>query len=171
MLPDGGAKVCAGGTSCDPEDGQCKCGGLGGLTCAGAVPDGGAAAQVCVLTPFSRACRPPCDVRQLNCGANEFCFYDSSATTPVSYCSPPPPSSVAKAERDSCNGPTECYEANPARSMHCNGLAVGITGICRVYCDVAAGTTGCRQTPRPQTCLPILGATGAFMGYGYCQEM
>jgi len=146
---------CAGGTSCDPADGICKCGGAGGLVCQ--------TGDICVTTPLSVACRRPCDVRAPACAAGTYCWWDSLATTPASYCAPP---SGMQPQDAACTTATACFSGNPARAMHCNGLALGQTGICRPYCDTAAGTAGCLQVPIAQVCVQI---NGAPAGYGYCQ--
>jgi len=166
-LADGGVKSCSGGTSCDPEDGKCKCGGRGGIVCAPANVDGGMQpAEICVQNPVQQACRRPCDVRSPDCPTGTYCYYDSSAATPAAYCATPTDNKV---EDDACTVATACFSTNPApRSVHCLGLVLGQTGICRAYCDVAAGTAGCIQVPRPQTCLQIPGAPA---GYGYCNPM
>jgi hypothetical protein len=166
-LPDGGPKVCSLGTSCDPEDGVCKCGGRGGVVCAPAGgSDGGSnePAEVCVQNPNQRACRRPCDIRSPDCVNDQYCYFDSSATTPASYCATP---TDMRLETAQCNSPTACFSRTPAnRSLHCNGLALGQNGLCRAYCDVAAGNAGCLQVPMAQRCIQI---TGAPTGYGYCQ--
>jgi hypothetical protein len=166
-LPDGGAKSCAGGTSCDPEDGKCKCGGRGGIVCAPASTDGGSApAEICVQNPVQQACRQPCDIRSPVCPQGTHCYYDSSATTPAAYCAAP---TDMRKEDDACTVPTACFSTSPSpRSIHCLGLVLGQTGICRAYCDVAAGSAGCIQVPRPQTCIAIPQAPS---GYGYCNPM
>lgn len=162
-LADGGVKTCSGGTSCDPEDGLCKCGGRGGLVCAPENADGGvSSAEVCVQNPVQLACRLPCDTRAPRCPQGTFCYFDSSAATPAAYCAAPTDSKV---EDDGCTAPTACFSTNSGRALHCLGLALGQTGLCRAYCDTAAGTGGCIQVPRPQTCMQI---TGAPSGYGYC---
>jgi hypothetical protein len=168
IFPDGGAKTCPIGTSCDPEDGVCKCGGRGGVKCGDATTtDAGDAvpAEVCVLNPTLQACRRPCDVRDpTSCPTGTFCYFDSSASTPVAYCSV---NTDTKVDDQGCTAPTACFSTNPSpHGLHCNGLALGQTGICRPYCDVAAGASGCIQVPRPQQCIQILGAP---TGYGYCQ--
>jgi hypothetical protein len=161
--PDGGAKTCAGGTSCDPEDGRCKCGGRGGIACAPAATDGGTAqAEVCVQNPSQQACHRPCDIRNSDCPTGTFCFFDSSASTPVAYCAA---ATDTRVEGSACTSPTACFAADRGVALHCLGLALGQTGICEAYCDVAAGTTGCVQVPRAQVCTQI---SNAPAGYGYC---
>ncbi len=161
-LPDGGPKDCPGGTSCDPEDGICKCGGRGGTACADATATD--PAEICVAIPNGQqSCKRPCDVRSPDCPAGSYCFFDSSALTPAAYCSPPTDS---KLNDDACNHATDCFQANPPKALHCNGLALGQAGICRDYCDVAGGNQSCIQVPKPQTCNQI---NLAPMGFGYCQ--
>lgn len=151
---DGGAKSCTSGSSCDPEDGRCKCGGLGGSECVGA--------QVCIRTASSQACRQPCDVRNPDCAAGTYCYFDSSAATPAAYCSP---ATDSKAEESACTQATACFAVGPPRALHCAGLVLGQTGICRSYCDLAGGSSGCVQVPRAQNCVQI---SGAPTGYGVC---
>ncbi len=158
--PDGGPVLCPGGTSCDPEDGTCKCGGLGGQECAAA--DGGDPGEVCVASSFQQACRRPCDVRSADCPNGTYCFFDSAGATPVAYCAPP---SDTRQSGQSCTAPTACFEENPTRALHCNGLVTGSSGICRSYCDVTVGDSSCPQVPA-HNCLQI---NAASAGYGYCQ--
>jgi hypothetical protein len=164
QLADGGARVCAGGTSCDPEDGRCKCGGRGGLLCASANVDAGVAvSQICIQNPVQQVCRTPCDVRNPDCPMGTYCYFDSSATTPSSYCAA---ASDSKAEEAQCNTATACFSTSPnPRSGHCLGLALGTSGICHAYCDVSSGTAGCTQVPRAQNCIQIPAAPA---NYGYC---
>lgn len=164
-LADGGVKNCGGGTSCDPEDGVCKCGGRGGTECRAPVTGPPAdPGEVCVATSTSTRCRTPCDPKAPDCPAGEFCYFDSSAATPVAYCSP---NTGTRAEGQSCQTATECFSTSPApRSLHCLGLQQGQFGLCRSYCDTSQPTASCSQVPRPQTCLAIQGAQG---GVGFCQ--
>lgn len=161
LNPDGGAKSCTGGTSCDPEDGKCKCGGRGGQVCAAMMDM--TPAEVCVSNPSQKACRRPCDVRAPDCPTGTYCYYDPTAATPAAYCSPP---TGMAAEETACLQATVCFAQG--RALHCSGLAAGTTGICRAYCDVASGTAGCVQVPKPQTCNQIAGAPA---GYGFCLPM
>lgn len=159
--PDGGTKTCSGGTSCDPEDGKCKCGGRGGQVCKTAVaPD---PADICVSNPQQQACKRPCDVRAPDCLTATYCYFDITAATPAAYCSAP---TGMQAEESGCTTATSCLGANPPRSLNCTDLALGQAGICRSYCDVAAGAAGCVQVPLPKLCVQI---PGADAGYGYCQ--
>lgn len=162
-LPDGGPKLCAGGTSCDPEDGKCKCGGFRGQLCAPSA-DGGVAAEICISTPAQQACRLPCDTRSPNCGSGTYCFYDSSAATPASYCAA---ATGSGSVNDACIVATSCFATLPPSvtpsPLHCNGLAPGQTGICRPYCEVSINVCPGIEA---QTCVQIIGAPS---GVGYCQ--
>jgi uncharacterized protein (TIGR03382 family) len=160
-LPDGGTKICAGGTSCDPEDGVCKCGGRGGILCQPA--SGNTPAEVCVVTSASAACKRGCDPRSPDCPNSQYCFHDTLAVVSVSYCAVP---TGAKVEAQACTAPAECFSQVPApRSLHCLGLEPGQFGICRAYCDVQAGSASCSQVPRPQTCQQL---PDAPTNVGYC---
>ncbi len=154
-LSDGSSKRCVSGTSCDPEDGRCKCGGRGGLACG--------SGEICIQNPVQQACRRSCDVRNPDCPAGAYCYFDSSASTPAAYCSAP---TDAKVEEQGCTAATACFSTVPAaRSLHCLGLVLGQTGICRAYCDLAAGNSGCVQVPVAQTCSQL---PGAPTGVGTC---
>jgi hypothetical protein len=161
---DGGPRTCAGGTSCDPEDGLCKCGGARGVSCAPASTDGGTdPAQICVQSIDQQACRRPCDVNNPDCPTGQYCFFDSSAATPAAYCSAPTDS---RAEGQGCTTATSCFSTDPGpHSLDCLGLVQGQTGLCRAYCELAAGNAGCIQVPVAQICSQI---PGAPTGAGFC---
>jgi hypothetical protein len=151
--PDGGPVTCAGNTSCDPNDGVCKCGGAGGIVCS--------TGEICVNGFTSNACRTPCDPLSPSCTAGNFCFFDYSVAIPVAYCAAPTGSSL---EGDACTTATQCFASATSRSLVCVGLFPGQAGICREYCD-ATNDAGCPQTPPNQMCMPLPGATDA----GFCQ--
>ncbi len=159
--PDGGLKSCVGGTSCDPEDGQCKCGGRGGEVCKPMV--GTDLPEICVSNPQQKACKHPCDVRAPDCAVGTFCYFDPTAASPAAYCSV---ATDTKGEESACATATACLGTNPPKSLNCTGLVTGQSGICRQYCDVAVGPAGCIQVPKANLCLQI---SGALNGYGYCQ--
>jgi hypothetical protein len=78
----------------------------------------------------------------------------------VSYCAAPTGMGQLN---DPCTSPTECYSGT--QGGFCYGLDMGTTGICKAYCDVAAGNAGCVQVPVSQSCQQIAGAP---TGYGVC---
>jgi hypothetical protein len=158
VTPDGGPTACLSGSSCDPEDGLCKCGGLGGAQCT--------ASQVCIRSAASQACRQPCDVRNPVCAPGTYCYFDSSAATPAAYCSP---ATDSKAEGAACTQPTACFSSG---ALHCAGLVLGQTGICRSYCDVSAGNSGCVQVPKAHNCAQNSGLPRAlvFACRGRCEQ-
>jgi hypothetical protein len=162
-LSDGGAKQCPAGFSCDTEDGLCKCGGMNGQLCAPG--DAGIPPEVCVLTTLQQSCKRPCDIRTPDCPTGLGCYFDSEASTPVTYCAAP--TGVQDAGQP-CNSPTQCYGGAPPQALHCNGLAPGVPGLCEAYCDVANGMGGCVQTPVAESCSQIANAP---TGYGYCQSV
>ncbi|MGV3622421.1 MAG: hypothetical protein ACO1OB_16505, partial [Archangium sp.] len=86
------------------------------------------------------------------------------AATPAAYCAVP--SGMQTAEQG-CTSPTACFTTvnGQMASLHCLGLALGQTGICKAYCDVAAGMAGCLQDVA-RSCDQIPGAT---TGVGYCR--
>ncbi len=165
--PDGGTKTCGSGTSCDPEDGVCKCGGRGGLSCAPPVTDEDGVVRVpgeiCVTNLVQIACRMPCSVLNPDCPEGTYCYFDSSATPVVSYCAAPTGSQEAG---QNCTTAAACFDEEPSpHALHCLGLALGVTGLCHTYCDVALGAAGCLQDI-PRECQQI---PGAPPGTGYCK--
>jgi len=159
---DGSPKVCAAGLSCDPEDGKCKCGGRGGAVCQ--APEGFDPGEVCVSSAFQKVCRRPCDPLSPDCGPGTYCFYDATLATPVAYCATPTDSRPVAGQ---CVSPTACFSENPSLAGHCAGLGQGGgSGVCRTYCNVSAGPSGCPQNVSAQTCVQI---TGGPAGLGYCQ--
>ncbi|MBK7859049.1 MAG: hypothetical protein IPJ65_10610 [Archangiaceae bacterium] len=151
---DGGQTLCTGGTSCDPSDGRCRCGGLGGVVCQGG--------EVCVSSALSMACRAPCDPLSPACSTGTWCFFDGAASPPTAYCAPP---SNVRAEGQACVSATSCFQSSPAHALVCVGLAPGQAGICREYCATSSGTTGCSQVPATQLCTQL---PQAASGLGYC---
>ncbi len=173
QTPDGGNVICTGGTSCDPENGRCKCGGRGGDECDDGT-DGGLA-ETCVQSLFSQACRPRCDVRLQDCPSGTYCYWDTTAKTPTAYCSVPSSNRVAG---QGCTAATDCFTTNPTpKGLLCNGLGTfdmpGSTGFCRTYCDTTVGNQSCPafgptgQALPPQKCTQIPGASG---GWGFCEN-
>lgn len=159
---DGGSRVCGSGLTCDPEDGRCKCGGLGGIVCAAPV-DGGSPGEVCIQGLSARACLQSCDITAPSCPTGQQCYFDSAAAVPSSYCAIP---SGTKGVGDACKVATECQDSTSKLALHCAGLAEGTLGLCRGYCDVTAGTSGCSQNPVPNVCQQIPGAPA---NTGYCR--
>jgi hypothetical protein len=122
-------------------------------------------AEVCVSTALQNSCKRPCSVIAPDCPMGLSCFFDTAAATPVAYCAAP---TGTQDQDEACTVATACYAGSPPRAMHCNGLAVGQTGICRPYCDVSAGTSGCLQVPAAEVCSGISGAP-TNSNFGYCQ--
>lgn len=148
--PDGTQKQCTGGTSCDPEDGLCKCGGRGGTVCKAQTET--TAEEICVSGAFQQACRQRCNPTAPVCPSGQFCYFDSSSTSPDAYCIAPadPP----KAEALGCNVPNECV--SDGQGLHCSGLSTGASGICRPYCNTQVqGSCALDPELRPQNCIAI----------------
>lgn len=166
---DGGTKECPAGTSCDPEDGQCKCGGRGGDACEPGT-DGGVE-ETCVQSIFAQTCRPKCDPRLQDCPSGQYCYFDTTARTPTAYCAVP---TDMKLQDQGCNAATACFTTNPSpRGLFCNGLGTfempGSTGFCRAFCDTTvANNASCAQVPKAQTCNAIMGADP---GVGFCDPV
>ena len=162
--------MCPQGTSCDPEDGLCKCGGRGGEVCDDG-SDGGVE-ETCVQSYFSQVCRPKCDPLLQNCTtAGQYCFFDLSAKNPTAYCAAPTGNQdVGK----SCVAATDCFTTMPSpRGLFCAGLGSfddpGTSGLCRQYCQT--GVTGACPFSNGDAlyCDPITGqGWSAPPGVGYC---
>lgn len=138
--------ACTNGTSCDPEDGACKCGGVGGLTCA--------ANQLCVLANNNAACANGCDaLSPTACGAGEGCYFDASQRDFGSFCA----LAGVTGEGGTCTAPTDC-----AAGLHCT--AGTPNNKCLKYCDAAANT-GCNAN---QACVQVPNAPA---GLGTCRQL
>lgn len=177
LTADGGNVACAGGTSCDPEDGQCKCGGRGGDVCAPQTEE--ESGETCVQSLFSQACRQRCDVRLQDCPSGQYCYWDTTSKTPTAYCAVP---SGNKQPTTGCTSPTECFATNPTNTgVFCHGLGnfenPGNTGFCRRYCDTTVGAQSCfafgpNNVPLPpQKCTPLTSINpNAPAGWGFCEN-
>ncbi|MBX5481318.1 MAG: hypothetical protein IRZ16_05650 [Myxococcaceae bacterium] len=167
-LPDGGMKICPLGTSCDPEDGVCKCGGRGGEVCNSGA-DGGPE-ETCVESIFSQTCRQTCDPRFQNCPAGQFCYFDTTAKHPTAYCAV---NSGTQTLGQACNNATACFTTDPSpRGLFCANLGTfdqpGSTGFCRAFCDTTVPNNQSCPTVPPHICTTI---KDAAPGVGYCQPV
>lgn len=181
-------KVCSGGTTCDPADGQCRCGGpggpicqagqscdvlrkacLGGDRCAGITcgaslacdPEDGvckcggqngvngavcAAGDVCAHFNDVVRCVTPCDPLSQKCPTDQACYFDIYAR--VASCA----AGGKNVEGAGCRIVSDC-----GKGLHCQQLP-GQTGICRRYCKVPDGASGCPQASQAQECYQLEGA-------------
>jgi hypothetical protein len=164
---NGSPKQCTGGTSCDPEDGLCKCGGRGGTVCSDGTD--GRDPQMCAIAKFTQSCKAICDPRQQNCSVpGQYCYFDTTLKIPGAYCDA---NSATQTNGQSCLNPTACFTTNPtSMGMFCSGLGTfdspGVGAFCRPYCEVSAGSSGCvQQLGVFVDCIQI---TGAAAGVGAC---
>lgn len=119
---------CTGGTSCDPEDGACKCGGFGGTVCG--------ASEVCAAIDGAAACSKSCNpLVQTSCGSETLgCYFDVSQPSTGAFCAPT--AANAPGNGSTCDSATAC-----AAGYHC--VASGDANRCRAYCDPARGAADC----------------------------
>ncbi len=137
--PDGNPVECGNGTSCDPENGLCKCGGLGGDTCGNQ--------QVCVDISGAATCANPCSpIEQATCGEGAGCFFDPMQRSLGAFCATTGENPVP--EGGNCSAVTEC-----APGLHC--VAAADANRCRPYCDTSSETP-CDDENR--ICVPLAGA-------------
>ena len=155
--------VCETGLACDPTDGICKCGGVGGR-------GGVVCAQGFICDPVATTCAPTrcagvdcndkpgtsCDVIDglcrcggtggTICGTNEVCNPNAKACVPVLNCN-----EIACAKNQTCDSATgrckcaqlECMPGQFCSVSGANGAKTCITNVCSgVKC---AGTTVCDQ--------------------------
>ncbi len=132
---------CESGLACDPEDGVCKCGGLNGVN--GEVC---AAGDICGHFNDGARCVVPCDPLTQRCAAGQACYFDIYAR--VASCA-----AVGRTvEGGGCHVATDC-----AKGLHCQQFP-GQTGVCRRYCKVPEGASGCPQAIQAQECYQLDGA-------------
>ncbi|MGC4115555.1 MAG: CARDB domain-containing protein [Myxococcales bacterium] len=145
-------KVCLGGDrcsgvtcgtslACDPEDGVCKCGGINGVN--GTVCVTG---EICAHFNDGARCVLACDPLQQKCPAGQACYFDIYAR--VASCD----TAGTNVEGAGCRVIGDC-----GKGLHCQQLA-GQTGICRRYCKVPDGASGCPQANQAQECYQLSGA-------------
>jgi hypothetical protein len=60
------------GSSCDPEDGKCKCGGLDGVECGG----NGQTGYACSVEEKANVCTTTCNPLASTCTGEDACYYD-----------------------------------------------------------------------------------------------
>jgi hypothetical protein len=146
-------------TSCDDEDGVCKCGGRGGVICT---EDQGCVAgfdvPLCVkkcnpLTP--NVAKEVCG--QVSTQDPKGCYY--SHADKIAFCA----DGGESTDGQECDEPTDC-----ASGLHC--VVIGDESKCRQYCNTAlqdcygetrfcVGITGAHEViPNLGACLPIGGA-------------
>ncbi len=119
--PGGIPNDCGGSSnylSCDPQDGVCKCGGVGGPVCG----DG----ETCAFLNEKFVCAKACDILKIptGCGADEGCYFDREMGT---FCAEKGEVKVG----DDCEGPSECEEG-----LYCSNSK------CAVLCDTTLADGG-----------------------------
>jgi hypothetical protein len=125
--------TCPAGSSCDPEDGQCKCGGVGGQICT--------TAEQCFNFPSGYACRIPCDTNEQNCPVPLACYFDQLAGVTTGYCATPGTKDDSGSPPQTCAGPTDCKP-----TYNCYPLGgTQYPGYCHRYCELPLSATnpGC----------------------------
>lgn len=137
--------VCGSGTACDPEDGLCKCGGMGGQICD-------EVSEVCTAREGKAVCANTCDPRDFApaCDEAEGCYFDTTGSNPKSYCM----AAGNGAEGSSCDSPSDCQAG-----YHCMSGSSGSK--CRAYCSTKVEGS----CPDGGTCLPIPSGPD---GLGFC---
>lgn len=138
---------CATGTSCDPADGQCKCGGVGGSICG--------EGELCMRIAGQVGCRARCELGPpaTGCARGEGCYLDPRSPELGLFC--------AEAGASSLNQPcTDATECEPGH--YCNASA----GRCRRFCAPSHGSVGCTGVGMgTAACAQI---PGAPPDVGYC---
>ncbi|MDX2011634.1 MAG: CARDB domain-containing protein [Myxococcaceae bacterium] len=155
VAPDGGPVSCPSSTSCDPEDGRCKCGGLGGQICAPGLQ--------CIVSGARRACRSPCAPDQPgSCPAGQRCFVEGGPTS-GGFCDIPSGSNL---EYQRCGRSSDCarFDGGTAFGQTCVGATETSAGLCQSVCDAVAQE--CPQLSISQTCSAP--QPGLPMGLGLC---
>jgi hypothetical protein len=179
---------CDGGTTCDPDDGKCRCGGpggpiclygqscdvttkacLGGDRCAGVVCTNGLS---CDPEDGTCKCGGLNGVNGAVCQQGDICGHFTTLTSCVTPCDP---------RTQECDVGLACYFDIYARISYCGAAGKnpegagcktvtdcakglhcqqkpGQTGSCRRYCNLPDGPAGCPQATAAQDCYQLEGA-------------
>jgi len=148
--PGGIPTVCPGGLSCDPLDGQCKCGGMGGPLC----PE----STVCTLALDGSGvqCREACDITagSAACGSGKACYLDKALGHGLAFCEEAGPIFV----NEPCEAFNDCVP----------GHFCSTANVCRRLCRPSDGPAlGCGDA-NEYRCLPFTPEESAQGDLGYC---
>lgn len=143
--PGGVETVCPLGSTCDPTDGACKCGGMFGEFCG--------EGEGCTFLAGAFSCTPLCTLLAFppTCPSGQSCYFDLDQSHGRSFCA-----AVGKAELgDDCDAANDCLPG-----LHCS--------------QAKKCTRVCEEDSEPEFCqsiAPDLQCTPFRFGdlYGYCR--
>lgn len=146
--PDGIPVVCDTGFSCDPNDGLCKCGGVGGESCD--------AEEVCTAIGGS-SCRDACNIvigAGGGCGSGSACFLDRNLPHGKSFCAAGGPMGID----EPCEYFNDCMP----------GFFCSKANVCRRLCRPSDGLTTACGEGGTHRCLPFSPEEAEQEDLGYC---
>lgn len=145
--PVGEPSSCEGGTSCDPMDGFCKCGGAGGSLCDDE--------EACTFEKGAYRCATRCEIfgSPTGCDLGEGCYYDSRRPVTGNFCA-----QEGDVPLDgTCSNTADCVAG-----LFCNHSV----NRCRKLCQLSDGNMGCAGVgTQAVVCVQI---PDAPEGLGYC---
>lgn len=132
------------GSSCDPEDGKCKCGGLDGIACG----DLGSTGYACAVEDSENICTTLCNPLGKDCTGEDACYFDFA--TKHSLCLK---QGDTLPDRN-CKVSNDCVAGS-----FCVPVANQDSHVCRELCDLSAldrgEPPGCPDTKQ---CSLLVGA-------------
>jgi hypothetical protein len=138
------------GSSCDPEDGKCKCGGLDGVACGGE----GQTGYACTVEDSANACTTVCDPLGKDCTGEKACYY--SFEQKIALCQ----TQGDTLPDHSCKVSNDCVPGS-----YCVLVNNQDQRVCRELCDLSKldtnEPTGC---PLTKQCGRLQGSTQANLG-------
>jgi len=146
--PDGVPVVCAPGLSCDPIDGECKCGGAGGEDCG--------EDRVCTAIGGS-SCGEACTIvigAGGSCGSGNGCYLDRQLPHGQSFCAAGGPMGVD----EDCEAFNDCLP----------GFFCSKANVCRRLCRPSDGLTTACGEGNTHRCLPFAPDEAQQQDLGYC---
>jgi len=143
--PGGVEKVCAQGTTCDPTDGVCKCGGRFGEICG--------EGEGCTHLDGVSRCARLCDLLETpsSCGQGQACYFELGQPHGKAFCAPEGHGEL----NDVCESPNEC-----APGLHCSQAKK-----CSLVCDENADPEYCIRAGLNLQCTPFEFGSR----FGYCR--
>lgn len=133
--PAEGPTICERGSSCDPGDGRCRCGGAGGEECSDT--------EICVHLEEGASCLAACSLYEFpsGCAAGEACYPIAIELEVFAYCSPEGYGQLGG----------RCLDASDCRG----GLNCSPDQLCTQTCDLRDGEGFCGRIGVGLVCKPF----------------
>jgi len=134
--PEGVPTVCERGSSCDPADGRCRCGGAGGEECL--------ADEVCVHLEDGSSCQRPCSYLEIPsaCQPPQACYAMVEGAEVVEFCF----------QEGQAQLGDRCVDASDCRG----GMSCSQEERCVPSCDLGDGADYCSRIGAALVCIPFI---------------